>query len=73
MYVLRNIGDARATGVQVDRNGLPQHTELDLGEGVVIPGKGIVFWAILTAGDNDFSDIGLTWDGREEPVAVPVP
>lgn len=73
MYVLRSIGDAKAAGVQVDRNRLPQHTELDLGEGVVIPGKGIVFWAILTAGDNGFSEIVLTWGGQEEPVAVTVP
>ncbi|WP_154937218.1 hypothetical protein [Micromonospora palomenae] len=72
-YVLRNVGTATATAVQVDLTCLPTHTVLDLGDHVFRPGQAITFWIILAASDDDVQQLWLTWDGQPEAVPVPMP
>jgi hypothetical protein len=72
LYRLRNVGDASATKVNVDKSltsgivqGLPQ-------DAAVRAGGSVEFYIIDVSEEPFPGEIWLTWEGQSEPVAVPV-
>ncbi|MGW3811253.1 hypothetical protein [Micromonospora sp. NPDC005113] len=72
-YVLRNIGVGTATGLRIDvRDGHPL-VGLEREEKAIPPNGSISFLIAASMGRPHPTELWLTWDGQDEPVAVPVP
>ncbi|MFF3443634.1 hypothetical protein [Streptosporangium sp. NPDC002721] len=73
LYLLRNTGDDIATGVTADASkigGIPRQ----LPEGAAVrPNESVQFMLVDTWQSPLAHELWLTWDGQEEPVAVPIP
>ncbi|MEV0811227.1 hypothetical protein [Micromonospora sp. NPDC050200] len=72
-YVLRNVGDAAAVGVEFDTSRTPSLFELDHEQSIFEPGQALTFWAASMAGDDTMSELWLKWGDRPEWTAVPMP
>lgn len=73
LFVLRNIGSAVATGVTVDETQIEAMTRELPKDAAVRPGASVDFFMVGVLGGPMPNEIWLTWDGTDEPVAVPVP
>ncbi|MGW3365953.1 hypothetical protein ACWDOR_23770 [Streptosporangium canum] len=73
MYVLRNEGSDIATGVTADRSQIAAPIRQLPEDAAVRPGGLLEFMIIPTWQSGMPAEIWLTWDGQEEPVAVPMP
>jgi hypothetical protein len=72
-YILRNVGTGPAANVATVRAGEPDQCR-DLPDGVTIePGDGHEFVIVAAMGLPVPTAIYVTWDGQDEPVALPVP
>lgn len=72
-YRLRNVGTRTATGVTADPEpfgGLARYLPEDA---AVRAGESLEFLLIPVGQMTTPGELWLTWDGQEEPVAVPIP
>ncbi|MFE6022359.1 hypothetical protein ACFQ6O_38420 [Streptomyces sp. NPDC056441] len=72
-YVLRNVGTGDAVGITVVLDEEPgRYRNLPSGE-TLRPGQGHEFRQVTAAGMTRSTEIHVTWDGQDEPVALPLP
>ncbi|MFC4048064.1 hypothetical protein ACFOY4_00060 [Actinomadura syzygii] len=72
-FVLRNVGTEMATGVTMDRSNLP-YIAHEAPSGVAVRvGGSHEFLLAGTMGHPMPNEVWLSWDGQEEPVALPIP
>ncbi|MEV5765324.1 hypothetical protein AB0L34_12235 [Micromonospora sp. NPDC052213] len=71
-YLLRNVGVGTATGVQIDVRQAHPLVGLNLGNGTVGPNESVSFLITGSMGRPSPTELWVSWDGQDEPVAVPV-
>ncbi|MBZ9595678.1 hypothetical protein K7B06_11275 [Streptomyces erythrochromogenes] len=72
-YILRNIGTGVAENVTIASPGQPgQFQRLPVGI-TLDPGDGHEFRVLRAAGFDSQTAIRVSWDGQDEPVALPLP
>ncbi|MFG3300351.1 hypothetical protein [Micromonospora chersina] len=72
-YLLRNIGVGPATGLRIDVRDAHPLVGLNETEEPIPPNGSVSFLISASMGRPAPTELFLTWDGQEEPVAVPVP
>lgn len=73
LWMLRNVGSVTATGVTADESAFDGVARQLPNDAAVRPGASVEFLLIEVWGSTMPHELWLTWDGEDEPVAVPIP